>query len=113
MEGVTSEIEIKARIHSGEGCLEQLAKLSKTGAYDYVDKRDVYYVHRQLDHEESLFRLRQYSDGKAEVTRKQKGFSGDMEVNQEIEYGVSDPKAFRQFCESLGFEVLVEKHKHG
>jgi adenylate cyclase class 2 len=37
---------------------------------------------------------------------------GDFyESNQEFEFEVSDPEAFKVFCQEFGFQVLIEKNK--
>jgi predicted adenylyl cyclase CyaB len=113
MEGVMTEIEIKAHIPSIQPYFERAARIPGAATPKYVLKKDVYYLHDQLGPEQSEFRLRIENGSTAIVTRKQKHLDGDMEVNREIEFHVSDPEAFDQYVQSMGFRIRVEKEKKG
>ncbi|HOJ98564.1 MAG TPA: class IV adenylate cyclase [Termitinemataceae bacterium] len=47
------------------------------------------------------------------VTFKQKEVRQGTEVNQEVEFSVSDQQAFERLLEALGFTVWIRKHKQG
>jgi adenylate cyclase class 2 len=113
MEGVATEVELKARLDDTETCLQRMKQLADAEGVGPFHKKDIYFVHPRLTNEESLFRLRVENGQHAFVTRKQKRFSGRVEVNREIEYEVSDARTFEEFCHSLGYTVYVVKEKQG
>ncbi|MCX7655211.1 MAG: class IV adenylate cyclase [Treponemataceae bacterium] len=47
------------------------------------------------------------------VTFKQKEIRQGTEVNQEVEFTVSDSQAFERLLETLGFSIWIRKHKQG
>ena len=107
------EVEIKAWV-------DDLAALRKRVAarYPFVavhDKVDVYYRIPVPEGERDgvpEFRLR-VDGGRSIVTAKRKRVVNGVEINDEMEYEVSDPVAFERFAAYLGATVFARKHKVG
>ncbi|MCF7937223.1 MAG: class IV adenylate cyclase [Spirochaetales bacterium] len=108
------EVELKAWLDD-PGRIEKKVASAYPGKSEYR-KEDVYYsipdCCREAGLNPRLFRLR--SDGhKHIVTGKMKELSDGMEINQEIEFEVSDPAAFQEFIDKLGFREEIKKVKKG
>lgn len=123
-----TEVEMKARVEDPEEIERAVASLAKYGG-NYL-KEDRYYCHgesvrpvskqaedfpegtQKLPSEQSRFRLRLQESG-ATVTYKRKRLEGNHEVNEEHEFGVSDPEAFDAFARGIGYRVCARKRKSG
>jgi predicted adenylyl cyclase CyaB len=104
------EVELKAR-------LKQPAQVEATAArlgtfVEAVVKEDIYFrpVGDANPVPAKRYRLRR-EKGQATVTFKQKIEANRVEVNDEVEFGVDDARAFFRFVDFLGFEPFVRKHK--
>ncbi len=108
------EIELKARVRDHEA-VEALLSSFMTLIGD-IDKRDEYW---SLPLANSFypplgFRLRLRSEpGKETVTFKEKTYSDSIEVNKEVEFGITDAEAFRKFLEKISAMLLYKKQKRG
>ncbi len=90
------EIEIKAHAANHEELKRTIEGLCPLGS---IHTSDTYYFSPDQGRDASLFRLR-LSGGKGIVTRKQRKRIGTLEVNDEIEYEVSDPEAVPESSQS-------------
>ncbi len=108
------EIELKAKVIDPEAVAARLAEfMSLDGEFE---KQDEYWAIElpTLTSGTRLFRLRLRKDsGRNLVTFKEKTYRADMEVNEEIEFGVDDEKSFRAILERMGAKLLYEKRKKG
>ena len=107
---MTFEVELKARLRQPEEVEKQAAGLGMF--IEEVYKEDVYFRRRG---ETALipadrYRLR-HEGTKAVVTFKQMVTAGNVEVNDEVEFEVSDAYAFFRFVDRFGFEPFVVKRK--
>ena len=111
------ETEIKARIQDPQAVKN---KLSVLGAYLYsYTKNDVYWIfplnpalRLRIRHQEKSF-----PDGTSEqntvVTYKIREFHGEMEVNNENEFAVSNSTVFEKILSQLGMAAEIRKEKQG
>jgi adenylate cyclase, class 2 len=105
------EVELKAHIDNTGAVsrkVRDIPGLEFAGSYI---KSDTYFC----SPEEPLltqFRLRVLEDT-ALVTRKRKTLQDGIEVNEEIEFSVSDPEAFTRFAQESGFVISICKEKRG
>lgn len=121
-----TEVEIKAWVDDMKALRERVAaRYAHAGSYV---KEDVYYrlpgdgagtgapsqrAGGQGAYAGAIeFRLR-IDSGEAIVTAKRKSIVDGVEVNDEMEYTVSDPAAFERFAEYLGAAVFSRKRKTG
>lgn len=108
------EIELKAKVGDHDAVKARLAAfMTLTGN---IDKRDEYWA-LPLAHSVSPppdFHLRIRSEpGKETVTFKEKTYSDSIEVNKEVEFGILDVNAFREFLAKMSAKLLYRKHKKG
>lgn len=104
------EVELKARLHRPEVVKARAAEIGEWVGETF--KEDVYF-RRQGDPSRfpaERYRLRREA-GQAVVTFKQLVQTGDTEVNDEVEFAVSDAFAFFRFADHFGFEPFVVKRK--
>ena len=104
------EVEIKAWADDRaelEARVRQLAEWVEEVRY-----RDTYFTYAHTPgYQHQRFRLREYG-GRATVTAKVPVSPAAAGANQEHEFEVSNPEAFRAFCQAFGFRVLLCKEKH-
>jgi adenylate cyclase class 2 len=104
------EVELKAHLRQPEVIKARAAELGTFVGERF--KEDVYF--RRCGDASHLpaerYRLRREGD-KAVVTFKQMVSAGETEVNEEVEFEVSDAHAFFQFADRFGFEPFVVKRK--
>jgi predicted adenylyl cyclase CyaB len=108
------EIELKAWIKDRVAIETRLSEfLRADGA---VFKDDEYWVVRSdtasLPDSEFRFRIRT-QPGDCVVTFKEKTFSGQIEVNKEVEFFIPDIDSFRIFVSKIGARLLYTKSKRG
>ena len=117
------EVELKAHLKDRAAAIAAVSAFARP--IGEVDKRDAYWhgpdwrLHRGT----RGFRLRTESDAegrdakgvatKRVVTFKTKRAEGDIEINREVEFAVSDGAAFDEFALRLGCEPYYEKRKRG
>ncbi len=106
------EVELKAHVEDPLQLRSKIEHLDGISSGIAIDMSDTYFYRPGVLVDDTLFRLR-LSEGKGIVTRKTRRLEGAMEVNDEIEYEVSDPDAFIEYAFSLGNEIYVKKAKHG
>lgn len=104
------EVELKAHLTDPATTEARVAEL---GAFTgETSKEDVYF--RRCGDSSPLpadrFRLRR-EGAQAVVNFKQERQAGGVEVNQEVEFAVTDAHAFYQFANRFGFEPFVVKRK--
>ncbi|MCF7943384.1 MAG: class IV adenylate cyclase [Spirochaetia bacterium] len=105
------EVELKAHIDNAGTVsrkVRDIPGLEFSGSYI---KSDTYFS----SPDEPLltqFRLRVLEDT-ALVTKKRKTIQGGIEVNEEIEFSVSDPEAFTRFALESGYVISIRKEKRG
>lgn len=104
-----TEVEIKAWVGDLEGLRAQVAELyPHAGSYT---KEDVYY--RLVGSESGVeFRLR-IEGGSSTVTAKRKSTVNGVEINEEMEFAVSDSEEFERFARYLGARIFAHKRKSG
>jgi adenylate cyclase, class 2 len=108
------EIELKARVADKKAVEERLAKFMTLTAE--VNKHDEYWSVPLATSifPSSGFRVRVRKEpGKSTVTFKEKAYAGSLEVNQEVEFGILDSKAFEKFLEKMSAKPLYRKRKKG
>ena len=103
---MNKEIELKARVGEPEQLKMKLHEYYGESA-DFF-KRDVYYRYPSGQ----LVRLRDEGCGPL-VTLKRKTVSRGIEVNDELEFGVSDGEKFLSYCILTGAEEYLRKTKRG
>ncbi len=106
------EVELKAHIDDISVVRKQVELLEGVSEAVEIFKSDIYFVQDKKSRDVSLFRLRE-ENGKGIVTRKHKRLIDAVEVNDEIEFSVSDVAAFKAFCESMHYQVYIKKEKRG
>jgi len=108
------EIELKARVADWKHVHSRLTSmLTYSGE---VEKNDEYWSVPLVESfiPATGFRLRlRIEPGKSTVTFKEKTYSASMEVNKEVEFGVDDPTAFREFLGKMSAKFLYRKRKTG
>jgi len=104
------EVELKAWVDDLNS-LEQKIKQKAEFVGEFIEE-DIYFTFAHTKgYQKQRFRLRKVND-KAVVTVKIEGSAEPgIEANQEFEFEVSDPQAFKVFCREFGFRVLIEKRK--
>ena len=104
------EVELKARLHQPAHIETKAARLGRFGGEFF--KEDIYFRRRGDSGRlpDDRFRLRREGD-KATVTFKQAIQAGGLEVNDEVEFGVDEARAFFRFADRFGFEPFVVKRK--
>lgn len=108
------EIEMKARVADPRTVREKLS-----GIFIYegdVEKDDEYWSAPTLSAAipAAGFRYRIRREGRGTtVTFKDKTYSDGMEINSEVEFGISDEDAFRSFMARLSAQPLYRKKKKG
>ncbi len=108
------EIELKAVVRDWSG-VESLLE-GFMGFAGEIDKKDEYW---SLPMASSFmpaagFRLRLRTEpGKATVTFKEKTYTDNIEVNKEVEFGILDAEAFRNFLDKMSARLLYRKRKTG
>ncbi len=105
------EIEIKAHIPSVTAMYAIIEARFPAAAYREYDKQDTYFSSPQ-NPSMTEFRLREQS-GSFLVTRKFKQLDGNIEINDEIEFTVDNPEAFRRFACTTGYQEAITKRKRG
>jgi len=105
-----TEIELKAHVRDpGE---TERSILGFAEAQGEVLKRDVYWRRRAESGVDGTVKLRiRDGDGKTVVTYKRKELRGDIEVNDEREFEVSDRAALECLITDLGFSPYISKEK--
>jgi len=121
---MATEVELKAWVDDMESLRSRVAARYPHGG-SYI-KEDVYYrlggaspgagrpsVEKGHGGPEAVeFRLRIEGE-RSYVTAKRKSVVDGVEVNDEIEYAVSSPAAFKRFAEYLGAVEFARKRKRG
>ena len=104
------EVELKARLKNPEQVEKEIIKKAKPVG-EFIEE-DIYFTFANTTgYQKQRFRLRRVQ-GKAIVTVKIEGKAEPgVEANQEFEFEISDPQAFKVFCQEFGFRVLIEKKK--
>lgn len=105
------EIELKAHVSDPGHLREILGMIAIPGRL--VVKSDMYWNLPDIGSSSSFkerFRIRMEGSN-ATVTRKIKHLVGETEVNQEIEFSVSDPEAFLDLMQHVGCTKSYEKKK--
>ena len=123
------EVEIKAHVRDPEALTALLE--GRYGRGQAFHKSDAYFIEREPaagvaglsgaarslhKNDDPAFRLRSERCGGKSVclvTAKKKSMQGGVEVNEEIEFSIEDPRAFRAFTAMLGYGVFLEKGKAG
>ena len=110
---MTFEVEIKARVQDYTALKTRLEERYGAGKAQY--KSDQYFSrYDEPDDPAFRFRIEQSEDGeKNHVTAKIKTIEEGVEVNTEVEFSVSDPKAFSAFSAMLDYTLTIEKTKNG
>jgi adenylate cyclase class 2 len=109
------EIEIKAWLTDYEATRRAVEAAGAELKGESV-KRDLYYGPenkgaRDLDFaKDPVFRLRG-EGGSWRVTAKRRSVEDGVETNDEIEFGVDDTAAFREFAQRIGFRPFIVKRK--
>ncbi len=107
-----TEVEIKAHVYDFAQLKNRIELREDTSFPEALHKIDTYYYREGSDPDTTLFRLRQ-ERGIGLITRKIKNRIDSMEVNEEIEFTVSDIRSCSTFFSSLGYTVYVNKEKQG
>ncbi len=104
------EVEVKAWLDDPE--LTEKIIAARAQFIRECTYQDTYFTYASSSgYQAQRFRLRQCGD-KATITAKLKMQAGDMEINQESEFEVSDAQAFCEFASRFGFRVMIKKTKH-
>lgn len=108
------EIELKARVADREAVEKCLAAfMSYAGK---VDKRDEYWsvpiVASFIASTGFHFRLRA-EPGQTTVTFKEKTYANDIEINREVQFGITDAEAFHRFLTKMSGKLIYRKSKTG
>jgi predicted adenylyl cyclase CyaB len=107
------EVELKARLRDRAAVEAAVAAFARPAGR--VDKSDAYWhgPDWRLNRGTRGFRVRAEGAAIDLVTFKDKRSEGGIEINREVEFGVSDPAAFVEFIERLGCEPFYRKRKTG
>ena len=101
------EVELKAWVDDPATCQASLTE--QASLVKNTHKHDIYFRPSNTP-ATGHFRLR--GEGSTfTVTTKVKQLVGGVEINDEIDFTISDPRAFCRFAERFGFEPFVVKHK--
>ena len=106
------EIEMKAKITSQQrNYIKQWCK-NNCNYVGHVLKRDNYL---KSDSSNKNFRIREEytcnKNQKAIVTIKERTLINECECNNEVEFSISDVKAFSYFSNMLGYKTFIKKDK--
>jgi predicted adenylyl cyclase CyaB len=107
---MTFEVELKAWVKQPTIVEAAAARL---GTFRGESTKEDVYFRRRGDNQTvpfNRYRLRREGE-QAVVTFKQQVEAGDTEVNEEVEFTVSEARAFFRFAHYLGYEPFVVKHK--
>lgn len=110
------EIELKARVANPAAIRGSLAGFMS--CHGSIDKNDEYWIVPLAVKDSSFYggsfrvRIRQ-EPGKVLVTFKEKSYQEGLEVNKEVEFGVSDGASFRQLLEKMSAKLHYRKRKMG
>lgn len=105
-----TEIEIKARVEDPEAVERRVRAFARFEGE--TRKLDSYWKLASATDGGGFTKVRiRDENGKATVTYKRKETRGDVEVNDEREFSVSDRGAFESLITDLGFEPYIEKRK--
>jgi len=105
-----TEIEIKARVADAEATERRVRAFARFEGE--TQKLDAYWKLANPRDSGEFIKVRIRDEGgKATVTYKRKETRGDLEVNDEREFAVSDRPAFESLIADLGFEPYIEKRK--
>jgi len=107
------EIELKAHIFERESIEARLAQFMRL--VGSVDKRDEYWdIPSISSHAMQMFRIRlRHENSDTTITFKEKTFEGDIEINQEFEFGIDNESTFRTFITRLQGRFVYAKQKKG
>ena len=106
------EVELKARIEDYEAVERRVASFARF--IRKVNKSDSYWHGPGWREQRGSRGFRVRSEGSSYVvTFKAKRVEGGFEVNQEREFEISDPSAFREFVRRVGSEPYYDKRKIG
>ncbi len=103
------EIEIKAHVARIDEVRKQLAPLATY--QKAIDRHDSYYS-IETTAGRHTFRLRQ-EGAETRCTMKQRRLERGLEINQEVEFMVSEPDHFAHFMRQLGAHLFIQKDKIG
>lgn len=107
------EYELKAHIDQIETVAAKLEALGAVIPRTRIVREDRYYSIDGSADPDSMIRLR-IDEHRMIVTRKRKHTDATgFEMNEEIEFSVSDAEAFERFCQSLGAKTHIDKRKEG
>jgi adenylate cyclase, class 2 len=103
------EVEIKAHISADE--YTQLKKRLASIAKDegFYEKQDIYY--KKLGQSDEQLRIRSCSVQGVLLTYKERNTYDSVEMNKEIELGVSDKAKTQALLEALGYAESFDKQK--
>ena len=108
------EIELKVNVDNRSKVESLLSGfMSYTGE---IDKKDEYWSLPVVSSfiPAAGFRLRLRTEpGKVTVTFKEKTYTDNIEVNKEVEFGILDADAFRNFLDKMSARLLYRKKKTG
>jgi predicted adenylyl cyclase CyaB len=106
------EVELKARLRDREAAEAAVAAYAAPAGA--LDKRDSYWHGPDWRANRGTKGFRVRSEGKdSVVTFKTKRVEGGIEINREVEFGISDRSAFLEFAQRLGCEPFYDKRKTG
>ncbi len=104
------EVELKARLKNPEQAEKEIQKRARFIG-EFIEQDTYFTFANTTGYQKQRFRLRIVED-KAIVTVKIEGEAEPgVEANQEFEFEVSDPQAFKVFSQEFGFRVMIEKKK--
>ncbi|MCE5256455.1 MAG: class IV adenylate cyclase [Spirochaetaceae bacterium] len=108
------EIELKARVSDPETVKARLSSFMRfAGSFE---KEDEYWmvpvVVSSVPTTGFRFRIRIEPD-QTTITFKEKSYTNDIEVNNEVEFGVGNLAGFRRFIEKMSAQQLYTKQKAG
>ncbi|HOV95069.1 MAG TPA: class IV adenylate cyclase [Spirochaetales bacterium] len=108
------EIELKARVENPESVKAELSHFMRF--LGSVEKDDEYWsvpvVVASVPTTGFRFRVRR-EQTQTTVTFKEKNYTNDIEVNNEIEFGVENLEGFRHFIAKMSAQLLYVKKKSG
>ena len=108
------EIELKARVENPESVRARLSRFMRF--LGSIEKDDEYWsvpvVVASVPTTGFRFRVRR-EQAQTTVTFKEKNYTNDIEVNNEIEFGVENLEGFRHFIAKMSAQLLYVKKKKG
>jgi len=108
------EVELKAWLEPPEKIKQKLKKISRfMGA---LKEEDIYFTFAHASgYQWHRFRLRTIGRQSIVTVKVPSSPASErgagIEANREYEFEVSNPEAFKVFCQEFGFRVLIEKRK--